>query len=99
MRKRKAVGSLISPPPSSKINNSGGREKREGYNRDLILQGVYDLQLEWILMKRFKMEAKDEQGEGFRDKGESFWGQRKKKWHKMMKESTSCNTLINPYYA
>ena len=39
-----------------------------------MLQGVYNVQLEQILMKKFKMEAKDEEDEGFREKGESFQG-------------------------
>ena len=43
MRKRKGMSSLISPPPSSKLNNGGGMEKKEGFNEDLIIWGVYNV--------------------------------------------------------
>ena len=46
--------------------------ERGRFDEDLMLWGVFGVCLEWILMKRFGMEVKDEEESDFREKGETF---------------------------
>ena len=77
----------MSPSPNSKFYHGGGGEERERFNGDLMLQEVYNVQLVCIWMKGFGMEAKDEEGEGFKEKGESFKAQKEKESRKMRGDS------------
>ena len=58
----------MSPSTSSKFHNGRGGQEKERFNRDLMLQEVYNVQLVWIWMEGFGMEVKHEEGEGFKEK-------------------------------